>query len=338
MSTFAFKVLIALKGRNALILSCHRGAQHVAESTGLLVEDVLEQHGAPVDLVQWIQHRASRQTTLAFMHHPGVSLILATGGPSMVRAAYSSGKPAIGVGPGNAPVLVCADADITASARMVVDSKSFEHGIICASENHLVVDAALRQIFPPALEACGAYILSGSEVQTFIDEAFAADGKLQEGIIGASGASIARMLGIGSGREDIRLLVVPVESADLASGLSRELLAPIVTLSSAGSTDEGMRICRQFLDADGMGHTAVIHTRSRGQAERFGLQIPASRILVNAPAVQGSFGMCTALEPSFTLGCGTFGGTSATDSITYRHLLNIKRVAWSGPRLGFSPG
>jgi acyl-CoA reductase-like NAD-dependent aldehyde dehydrogenase len=330
VSTFVFKVLIALKARNALILSCHRDAQRVGNRTGALITRVLAQHAAPADLVQWIQGRADRQTTWQLMQHPQVGMILATGSASLVRAAYSSGTPAIGVGPGNAPAWVCADADVDRVARDVVASKSFDNGIICASEHNLVVDADIQPALIHALEQQHAVVLSGDNFHRFVNTLVdPVEQRIRPDHVGQSAAVLLDRAGIQHAG-DVRLVVLPAGLDELEGPLGREKLVPVVSLFSVHDDEQGFAVCRQVLDNDGAGHTAIIHTSDRARIERFGLEMPASRILVNAPGVQGTMGLSTGLEPSMTVGCGTFGGNSTTDNVTYTHLLNIKRVAFGG--------
>ncbi len=329
VSTITFKTLICLKGRNALILSCHRNALGVGNQAGEIIQAVLRQHDAPVDLVQWIRGRTSRRKTAMFMRHKDVSLILATGGPNMVKAAYSSGTPAIGVGSGNAPAWVCADADPERVALAVIQSKSFDNGIICASENHLIVDTSLRQPFIKALERHGAAVLSPDETNRFTAQIFDPEsGRLRQQMVGQSAQAIAASTGIQ--REGlIRLIVVPVALDEVKGPYGREKLAPVLSLFTVDGEAEGLALCQQILANEGRGHTAIIHTENQGLVERFGLAIPASRILVNAPGAQGCIGISTGLTPSLTLGCGTFGGNSTTDNVSYTHLLNVKRLALS---------
>jgi acyl-CoA reductase-like NAD-dependent aldehyde dehydrogenase len=327
VSTISFKSLISLKGRNALILSCHRGALGVGNRAVDIIRRIIERHGAPSDLVQSIRERTSRRKTMMFMNHPDVSLILATGGSSMVRAAYSSGTPAIGVGSGNAPVLVCADADLSGAARKVVDSKSFDNGVICGSENNLVVVQSVRDEFVRALQDAGARVLSGDEIgaftRAFLDPKH---GSVRRDLIGKSAQVIAGEAGI---RVDgtCRLIVVQVSRTELDGPYCREKLAPVLSLVTVADEDEGLAVAQRILDSQGRGHTAVIHTADERLARRFGEVVDASRILVNVAASQGCIGIGTGLTPSFTLGCGTFGGNSTTDNVSYRHLINIKRLA-----------
>jgi acetaldehyde dehydrogenase/alcohol dehydrogenase len=327
VATIVFKTLVALKGRNALILSCHRSALGVGNRTGEIIRSVLRGHDAPVDLVQWIRQRSSRKKTEMFMRHRGVSLILATGGVSMVKAAYSSGTPAIGVGPGNAPAWVCADADPDEAARLVVGSKSFDYGIVCGSEHHLVVDAAVREPFLAALQTYGAAVLAPEEVSRFTERAFdPKTGHLRREFVGQSAGHIARATGVEQQEPLIRLIVAPVTLDAIEGPYGREKLAPVLSLFTVDGEEEGLAACKKILDNEGLGHTAIIHTRSSELVERFGSEISASRILVNAGGSQGCIGIGNGLMPSLTLGCGTFGGTSTTDNVSYTHLLNIKRV------------
>jgi acetaldehyde dehydrogenase/alcohol dehydrogenase len=327
VSTIVFKSIVCLKGRNALILSCHRDALGVGKKTCDIICSVLERHGAPRDLVQPVLKRSSRQKTVMFMSHPGVSLILATGGNSMVRAAYSSGTPAIGVGCGNAPVLVCADADISQAAQSIIKSKSFDNGVICGSENNLVVVSKVRDEFVKQLEANGAVILTADEKNRFTPQAFESDSPaLKKALVGRSAQVIADQAGIHRSH-DIRLIVVPARIEEIEGPYGHEKLAPILSLFTVTDEEQGIKLSQKILDNQGRGHTAVIYTNNRELIMKFGREMDASRILVNVPSAQGCVGIGTGLTPSFTLGCGTFGGTSTTDNVTYTHLINIKRLA-----------
>ena len=322
-----FKTLISLKARNALILSFHRTCPRVADAVGAIVHRVLQANGAPLDLVQWVRERKNRLVTERFMRHEGVSLILATGGAGMVRAAYRSGTPAIGVGPGNAPVLISANADLDAAARQIVISKTFDNGLICGAEHHLVVDAGVRGQFVCALERNGAAVLTEEEAGQFKSRVLDRSGKgFRPEIVGQMAQTIATDAGINR-PYPIRLLIVPTDSTASTDPFAGEKLAPLLSLFTVRDEEHGVEICQRLLTQTGAGHTAIIHTRSQRLIERFGEAVPASRILVNTPGSHGCGGMMTGLDPSFTLGCGTFGGNSTTDNITYRHLLNIKRVA-----------
>ncbi len=331
VATFIFKVLIAVKGRNAIILSPSRRARQVSQRTGRLVQQALLSAGAPADLVQWLGDDGSRETSVALMSHKRVGLVLATGGPAMVEAAYRSGTPAIGVGPGNAPALIGADADLAHVARSVILSKSFDNGLICGAENHLVVEAAARERLIGELMQHGAAVLTQAESARFRDSAVSHDTqRLMPRVVGRDAAALAKLAHIERSYA-IQLLVVPADSVDATNYLAAEKLAPVLSLFTVTDCDEGMDVCRALLEIDGAGHTAVIHTHDPHLSRRFAAEIPASRILVNSPAAQGLLGATTGLTSSFMLGCGTWGRTSTTNSITYRDLLNIKRVAFYKP-------
>jgi acyl-CoA reductase-like NAD-dependent aldehyde dehydrogenase len=330
-ATFIFKVLIALKGRNALILSPSQRAIGVSNQVGELIRQVLYEHGAPLDLVQWVSAKKSRTTVGALMVHPGISFILATGGPGLVKAAYQSGKPAIGVGSGNAPVLVCADADLSLAARNIVMSKAFDNGLACCSENNLIVVESRMKAFTAALEEHGAAVLSAEETQRLL--AVIVDPGINRLHASINGQAASTLAGWASIRRSyaIQVLVLPIHEVSEHNALAREKLAPLLSLFSVVDEQAGMRMCEQILALEGTGHTAIIYTHMPRLTTEFGARMPASRILVNTPGVQGGMGLETGLQPSMTLGCGTFGGTSTTDNVTYTHLLNMKRVAYSIP-------
>jgi acyl-CoA reductase-like NAD-dependent aldehyde dehydrogenase len=325
VATLVFKTLICLKARNALIVSHHPAAAGVGARTVALVAGVLAEHQAPVDLLQSVE-RASRTRTAMFMRHPQVSLILATGGTAMVRAAYSSGTPAIGVGSGNVPALVCADADPVAAAAAVVESKAFDHGIICGSEDNLVVEANVAGPFRAALERAGAAVCTPEETARVAAAAFDPDGHLRREVLGQPASAIADAAGV---RRDgpVRVLVLPLSMDQLDGPLGREKLAPLLSLFTVDGTGQGVEVCKRLLANQGAGHTAVIHTGDQALQQRFAEEVPASRVLVNGPATHGCIGVGNGLTPSLTLGCGTFGGNSTTDNVTYTNLLNVKRLA-----------
>jgi acetaldehyde dehydrogenase/alcohol dehydrogenase len=325
--TFVNKALICLKARNAVILSSHRIAQGVTESVGTIVQGALQRHGAPIELVQWVRGRTSRQRTQNFMHHPDVAMILATGGPGMVKAAYSSGKPAIGVGAGNAPAWIAADADLDRAARAVLNSKTMDNGLICGAEQHLVVDASIYEDFVAALEAEGAVVLDAAATNQLVDRCLdVSTGHLQLQFVGRSAELIAQ----GAGLEvpsRTRLLVFSAPAEHREEIFGKERLAPVLSIFKVTGDDEAIALCKRLLSYEGAGHTAVIHSRDPSRQERFGREMLVSRILINAPAAFGCCGIATGLTPSLTLGCGTWGGNSTTDNVSYENLINIKRLA-----------
>ena len=332
VATFIFKTLVCLKARNAVILSPSRIAQQASNQVGHCIRAVLQDHAAPVELVQWIAARNSRKLTTAFMRHPKIGMILATGGPALVKAAYSSGNPAIGVGSGNTPTLICRDADIPHTVASILASKTFDNGLICGAEHNLVVVDAIREPLIAALEQHGAAVLTPDEVARF--HASAVDPvklRLVGRNTGRSAAEIAETLGI-TRNQPIKLLVVPTAGVSPNNPLAYEKMMPILSLFSVRDEDEGVQVSKALLGIDGMGHTAIIHSHDTALIHRFGAEMPASRVLVNSPGVHGVIGGTTGLMPSFTLGCGTYGGTSTTDNVTFTHLQNIKHLAYFKPR------
>ncbi len=332
VSTACFKSMISLKSRNAIILSPNRLGSAVVIETVDIIRAVLKKHGLPEDAIQVVRERSNRVLSNAFMHHKGIALILATGGAAMVQAAYRSGTPAIGVGAGNTPCLIAADADISHAAKSIVRSKSFDNGLICGSEHNLIVVESVREKLIAALEREGAAILLAEEIEPFTSKVIAKKtGHLGRIAIGQDADKIADKTGI---KRDypIRLLIVPSESISADNPWAKEKMAPVLSLFTVADDQAGLDAAEQILHIEGCGHTAVIHTKNRQLAKDFGSRVPAARILVNSPAMQGIVGLCTGLEPSLTLGCGSYGGNSTTDNVSYQHLMNIKRIAWFLPR------
>ena len=337
IATLAFKTLIALKGRNALIASCHHRAQNVGRYTTWLIREALRAHGAPADLVQ-LTSGGDRARTAQFMRHADVSLILATGGSSMVKEAYSSGTPTIGVGPGNAPAWICADADVDNAAKIVVSSKSFDNGIICGSENHLIVDSAAYDPFVRGLQSASAAVLDPTEAKVLTESVFdPATGSLRRELVGKTASEILARAGLW--REGpVRIVVAPLPHSATDGPWGQEKLAPILPLLRTDDRASAIALARKILARHGRGHTAVIHSRDNKVIRDFGLQVEVSRILVNSPASQSCIGIGNGLRPSLTLGSGTMGRTSTTDNVTYTHLLNIRRIALPKQAAGFALG
>ena len=325
VATAIFKTLICLKGRNALIMSFNRVTQNLGPMLTEMLRSVLRRHGAPMNLLQCIENRNSRRKTEMFMRHGKVSFILATGGVGMVRAAYSSGKPAIGVGPSNTPTLICRDADIRHAAHCVVVSKSFDNGLICGSEHNLLVDTEIHDEFIECLEEAGAAVLDKDEAERF-DKIAVSKTRFRPEVMGLSAATLAKRAGI-TRKNTIKVIVVPTNDASIDNPWAHEKMAPITSLFTVPNNEKGFMLALKLLEIEGTGHTAIIHTRNQETAGNFGVSMPASRILVNSPGSQGVIGLTTGLTPSLTLGCGTFGGNSTTDNVNYHHLLNIKRLA-----------
>ncbi len=327
VETILFKFLSALKSRNAIIVSSHRKGRDVGLKTVKIIQSVLKKYGAPVNLIQAPQLPASRAVTNAFMTHIDVNFILATGGPSMVKSAYQSGTPAIGVGKGNAPVWICQDSDLKKAVQDVINSKSFDNGIVCGSENNLIVDRVIANEFTEHAQMNGAAVLSDDELKTLVDQAFSS-GRLDAHWVGRSAADICEYLNIQRDY-DIKIIVAKVEEGEMDSPFLKEKLAPVLSLSIVDSDQQALNLAKQILQGEGAGHTAIIHSRDDQLIKQYGQAVDVSRILVNTPGTQGCIGAANGLQLSWTLGCGTQGGGSTSDNVTYKHLMNTKRIAYS---------
>lgn len=325
--TAIFKVLSALKGRNSIILSFHRLCLKIGNLVGEIFEEVLQKHGAPPNLVQWVRARGSRKLTEMYMSHPRVSLILATGGADMVRAAYSSGTPAIGVGPGNAPAWIASDANIEHAGQAVVMSKSFDNGLICGSEHNLLVDASVRDSFIAALISAGAAVLTPEESERFLDEVIDPQTKrFNPRRLGKSAVTLAKFAGIERDYE-MKIIVVPMDWVGGQHAMAQEKSGAFLSLFTVSGDQEALKMAEEMLEACGAGHTSIIHTTDENRVQSFARHMKTSRVLVNSPGCHGVAGVTTGLPPSYTLGCGTYGGNSTTDSVSWRNLINIKRIA-----------
>jgi acetaldehyde dehydrogenase/alcohol dehydrogenase len=346
-STTLFKGLIALKTRNPVVFSFHPGAQRCSAAAARTLREAAVAAGTPEDAILWIE-KPSVEAAHALMHHPGVNLILATGGAGMVRAAYSAGRPALGVGPGNVPCYVERTAALERAVTDLILSKTFDHGMICASEQALIVDRAVADRVRELMTKAGCVFLD--EERTKLLENAATDNRtcsLNPQVVGKSAAAIARMAGFEV-PDDTKILVAVQEGIGPACPLSREKLSPILAFYVVDGATEGIARAAQVVMYEGLGHTAVIHSRNRDVIAAFSEQVPAGRIIVNAPASQGAIGdLYNILTPSLTLGCGYIGGNSTTDNVTAVHLLDIKRVAprrpeteWFRvpPEIYFGPG
>jgi acetaldehyde dehydrogenase/alcohol dehydrogenase len=328
-STAAFKVLLALKTRNGIILSPHPRAKKCTIMAARIALEAAVKAGAPADIIGWVEE-PTLESTQALMKHKDIDLILATGGPGMVKAAYASGKPALGVGAGNTPVLIDETADLAMAANAVIVSKTFDNGVICASEQALVMVECIATELEAEMERRGCKILNDQEKVALAKVAFKADGGLNAAIVGQSAATIAAMAGIEV-PDKVQILMVRADLVGETELFAMEKLSPILTLYRVKDVDEGLLRCRQLLEYGGLGHTAVYHT-DPAQTERirqFGLNMQAGRILINTPASQGAIGDLynNNLAPSLTLGCGSWGGNSISENVGVKHLLNLKTVA-----------
>src|ERR1700694_1409404 len=325
-STAIFKVLIAIKSRNAIVLSPHPSAARCINETVKVMREAGVKAGLPADAIGCM-NTATIEGTEALMKHKQTAVILATGGIGLVRAAYSSGKPAFGVGPGNVPVLVERSADVPRAVQNILTGKCFDNGTICASEQAVVVDAPIEMAVREQFKLQGAYFVSQSEADQLAKVVATPQRTLNPGIVGKSVEVIANLAGI-SVPPGTRCLLADVGGVGRDYPLSMEKLSPILAFYVEDGLERGAARCNEVLHYGGMGHTAGIHTGSREAAVRYGSEMPASRITVNTPTTHGAIGFSTALPPSMTLGCGSWGGNVTSDNVSPLHLMDIKRVAF----------
>jgi acetaldehyde dehydrogenase (acetylating) len=325
-STAIFKTLISLKSRNAIVISPHPSAIKCTVEALKICSKAAVEAGAPEGLIGWIA-KPTMDTTIELMKHKDVNLILATGGGGLVRAAYSSGKPAYGVGPGNVPVYIEKTANVNNAVKMIVDSKTFDNGTICASEQAIVVDQNIKTMTIRELKNNGAYFLNEAEKANLENVISPVKGMLNPAIVGRSVKTISEMAGFHI-PEGTRLLIAEEDRIGKDIPFSIEKLAPIFALYTANSVEEAKNVCIELLNLGGSGHSLSIHTNDERVVRTFGIEMPVSRILVNTLSSIGAAGATTGLTPSMTLGCGSYGGNITSDNITAHHLLNIKRIAY----------
>ena len=325
-STAIFKILIAVKSRNAIVLSPHPSAAKCINETARVMREAGVREGLPADAVGCMTN-TSLEGTEALMKHRQTAVILATGGIGLVRAAYSSGKPAFGVGPGNVPVFVERTADVPTAVQNILTSKTFDNGTICASEQAVVADAPVAKQVREEFIAQGGHFLSAAEADQLARVVTNEKRGLNPQIVGRSVEVIAKMAGI-TVPPGTRCLLAEVGGVGREHPLSMEKLSPILAFYVEDGLERGAARCFEILSYGGMGHTAGIHTRSREAAKAFGIEMPASRIIVNSPTTHGAIGFSTALPPSMTLGCGSWGGNVTSDNVSPWHLMDIKRVAF----------
>ncbi|SDX08538.1 acetaldehyde dehydrogenase (acetylating) [Paenibacillus sp. CF384] len=327
-STVIFKSMIALKTRNAVVISPHPAALQCSQEATKLMRQAAEQAGAPPGLIHCLSY-PSVEASKELMRHKLTDVILATGGSTMVKAAYRSGKPAYGVGPGNVPVFVHHSANIAHAASRIVQSKTFDYGTICASEQAIVVERKVKSRLVDELKRQGAYMLSEQEKQKVASVMMSANGgkSLNPKIVGKSPQVLAELAGI-SIPQHATLLIAEETNVGLQYPLSVEKLTPILALYTVDDWQEGISLCTQLLELGGLGHTLGIHCEDERIIEAFGLELPASRIIVNAGTTFGGIGATTGIQPSMTLGCGSLGHNITSDNIGPQHLMNVKRVAF----------
>jgi acetaldehyde dehydrogenase (acetylating) len=331
-STAIYKLLIALKARCAIVISPHPSAVRCITRTVEIMADAARGAGAPAGAIGWMT-TVTLEGTQELMKHRDIAVILATGGMGLVRAAYSAGKPAYGVGPGNAPCYVERSADLAKAASDIIAGKTFDNGVLCSSPNSVVVDAAVSEELRRECQSRGAYFLNQAEADALARVLVSPQRLPNPKLVGKPALHIARDAGIAAPPET-RVLIARLEGVGRDHPLSIEKLAPILSWYDVQDWHEGCERCIQILRYGGMGHTMSIHSRNEEVILQFGLKKPAFRICVNTPTTHGSIGLTTGLDPAMTLGCGGWGGNITSDNITPRHLLNLKRLAYEVRAIG----
>ena len=325
-STAIYKILISLKARCSIVISPHPAAVRCISRVAEVMNEAARKAGAPDGAISWMS-TVTIEGTQELMKARETAVILATGGMGLVRAAYSAGKPAYGVGPGNAPAYIERSADVVKAVRDIVTGKTFDNGVLCSSENSVVVDAPLVEEVKRQFVANGAHFLSAAEIEA-VGRVLVSPQRLPNpALVGRPATYIAQQAGI-TVAPTTRVLIAELAGVGRDYPLSIEKLCPVLSFYVVADWREGCERCKQILRYGGMGHTMAIHSRNDDVILQFGLKKPAFRIVVNTPTTHGSIGLSTGLEPAMTLGCGGFGGNITSDNISPRHLLNIKRLAY----------
>ena len=325
-STICYKALIALKAGNAIVFSPHPKALQCSLRAAKTVMDAARAAGAPEGSVGCLS-MASMAGCQELMAAPQVKLILATGGPAMVRAAYSSGKPAIGVGAGNGPAYIHHSADVEQALRCILRSKNFDYGTICASEQSIIVEKSMEDKVRSTAKSLGYYFMSTEEAGKLAKLLFKPNGTLNPEIVGRPAIELAKKAGFAV-PADTKILVAREQEAGPTRPYSMEKLCPVLAFFVMESEDAVLQKAVEVLTHEGSGHTFAMHCNDENVVRKFALQIPVSRFPVNTPAALGGIGATTGLFPALTLGCGAVGGSSTSNNISPLDLINIRRVAW----------
>ena len=326
-STTIFKAMIAIKTRNPIIFAFHPSAQKCSAAAARIVRDAAIAAGAPENCVQWIEH-PSIEATQGLMNHPGIAIVLATGGAAMVKSAYSTGKPALGVGPGNVPAYIEKTAKIKRAVNDLIVSKTFDNGMICASEQAIIVDKEVYAAVKAEFQAHQVYFVKPNELQK-LEDAVMNEGKyaVNPAIVGMPATKIAELAGI-TVPEGTKMLIAELEGVGADYPLSREKLSPVLAMIKSENTEHGLELCEAMLNLGGLGHTAVIHSEDEDLQIRFGLRMKACRVLVNTPSAEGGIGnIYNEMIPSLTLGCGSYGKNSVSRNVSAVNLINVKTLA-----------
>ena len=325
-STVMFKSLISIKTRNVIIFGFHPSAQECSRETARIMREAAIEAGAPENCILWIEEPSILATSF-LMYHPEVNLILATGGNGMVKAAYSSGKPALGVGPGNVPCYIHSSADLKRSVTDLILSKSFDNGMICASEQAVIVDREIKEEFEYLMKERKCYFLNEKEEKMLLSYMFDNDGELNSEVVGKYPYDIAKNAGFEIAK-DIKILIAKEKGVGPNYPFSKEKLSPVLAYYVVKNETEAIPLAERLIEFGGLGHSAVIHSKNKEVTLAFSKAVKAGRVIVNSPSTHGAIGdIYNTNMPSLTLGCGTFGGNSTTANVSSVNLINIKRVA-----------
>lgn len=325
-STVLYKAEIAIKAGNAIVFSPHPNALRCILETVKVIRQAIAEAGGNEDLVSCITI-PTMQATDNLMKHPIVSMILATGGSAMVRAAYSSGTPAIGVGPGNGPAYIEKTTNLSQAVKKIMDSETFDNGTICGSEQSVICDDDMAEAVQKEMEKQGAYFLNDRERAQLGKFILRANGTMNPMIVGRDAHTIASLAGLQI-QDNVRVLVAREDGVGIGHPYSNEKLCPILAFYTAKNYQSVCEMCEEILHYEGAGHTFSIHTEDDAMVDYFAKRVPASRIIVNCPSSLGGIGAATGLMPALTLGCGAIGGSATSENVGPKNLMDIRHVAY----------
>ncbi|MCC0649326.1 acetaldehyde dehydrogenase (acetylating) [Clostridioides sp. ZZV15-6598] len=326
-STIIYKAMISIKSGNSIVFSPHPNAKKCILETIKIISEAAIKAGCPEDVILGITNPSLKGTN-ELMKHKDTKLILATGGEAMVRAAYSSGTPAIGVGPGNGPAFIDKSADIKLAVKRILDSKTFDNGVICASEQSIIVEKSMEDIVVNELKNQGAYFLNEEESEKLSKFILRANGTMNPQIVGKSVETLAKLANLSNVPSYAKVLIARESRVGNDVAYSREKLTPILAFYVEENIESIMQKSREILLNEGAGHTFSMHANDEELVKKFALNMPVSRIIVNAPSALGGIGGATNLSPALTLGCGAIGGSSTSNNVGPLDLLNIKKIAY----------
>lgn len=325
-STVIYKTLISLKAGNAIVISPHPNAKNCIIETANILKKAAYEAGAPEGIIGVIE-LPTMEATAELMKHKNTALILATGGEAMVRAAYSSGTPAIGVGPGNGPAYIEKTANIEKAVKRIMDSKTFDNGVICASEQSIIVEPENKAAVMEEFKRQGGYFLTPEQSEKLGRFILRSNGTMNPQIVGKDAQTLAKLAGIEI-PAGTRVLLSEQDTVSKSNPYSREKLTTILAFYTAENWEMACELAIKLLMNEGKGHTMILHTENKELVKEFALRKPVSRLLINTPGSLGGIGGTTKLAPALTLGCGAVGGSSTSDNVTPMNLLNIRKVGW----------